>query len=255
MMRVKLVLLLQEAAEPPWLDYNYQHSVASAFYDLLIGTSQAHLHDEASDKFFSFSRLYIDSTKTTRKGIQILGGVTLWYTTPDKVLLDTVISSLEKRDTLTIEGTKFRIVSLSTPYSYQSTRTEDTFITMSPVLLRKVIEGNGALKQWEMSPEDSDFAQVLVEKLKRKYEKFAGKNGGDLEVISVWDTSKKMIHIVDLWHRAYYMKVRMKGSAELLNFVYDCGLGEKNSMGFGMVRSPFDGVPVQTLEHLMGEYR
>jgi CRISPR-associated endoribonuclease Cas6 len=246
-----LVLLPEATEKEPLLDFNYQHMLASTFYDLLKGTDYEGLHDEKSYKYFGFSRLYVDSLRTTKEGIHLQGAATLWYTTPDQKLLQTVVSSLENRNSITVGGMDFRIVSVSEPYSYRTVREEDTFITMSPVLLRKTIDKDGQLKQWELSPDDNDFSKVLVEKLKRKYHEYSGADGCDLEVISIWDVSKKSIRVVDIWHRCYYMKVRMKGSPDLLTFVYDCGLGEKNSMGFGMVRSPFDGLPVQTLEHLM----
>ena len=37
------------------------------------------------------------------------------------------------------------------------------------------------------------------------------------------------------YHRAYMMDLNLEGDSELIEFAYDAGLGEKNSMGFGMV--------------------
>ncbi|KAF5064115.1 CRISPR associated protein Cas6 [anaerobic digester metagenome] len=38
------------------------------------------------------------------------------------------------------------------------------------------------------------------------------------------------------YHRAYLMYFEIEADERLVKFVYDCGLGEKNSMGFGMVK-------------------
>ncbi|KAF5050590.1 CRISPR associated protein Cas6 [anaerobic digester metagenome] len=37
------------------------------------------------------------------------------------------------------------------------------------------------------------------------------------------------------YHRAYLMHFDMEADEKLVKFAYDCGLGEKNSMGFGML--------------------
>ena len=38
------------------------------------------------------------------------------------------------------------------------------------------------------------------------------------------------------YHRAYMMDLILEGDLDLINFAYDVGLGEKNSMGFGMIK-------------------
>ena len=38
------------------------------------------------------------------------------------------------------------------------------------------------------------------------------------------------------YHRAYMMDLILEGDIELIEFAYDVGLGEKNSIGFGMVK-------------------
>ena len=37
-------------------------------------------------------------------------------------------------------------------------------------------------------------------------------------------------------HRAYMMDLILEGDLDLIEFAYDVGIGEKNSMGFGMVK-------------------
>ena len=38
------------------------------------------------------------------------------------------------------------------------------------------------------------------------------------------------------YHRAYMMDLILEWDLDLIEFAYDVGLGEKNSMGFGMIR-------------------
>ena len=43
-------------------------------------------------------------------------------------------------------------------------------------------------------------------------------------------------HEKTTYHRAYMMDLILEGDIDLINFAYDVGLGEKNSMGFGMIK-------------------
>jgi len=185
-----------------------------------------------------------------KNGIEVRGGVTLWISTPDNDLLDVMIASLKDSNSIDIQGIPCRVLSVSDPYDYSNNRGEDTLTSMSPVLVRTVIQKDGQNKQWEIGPNDTKYPELLVEKLKRKYLEFDNEEAGDLEVVSIWDVQRKMVRILDVWHRSYYYKIRLRGDPKLIDFAYDCGLGEKNSMGFGMVRSALDGIPIQTLEHL-----
>jgi CRISPR-associated endoribonuclease Cas6 len=38
-----------------------------------------------------------------------------------------------------------------------------------------------------------------------------------------------------IFNRGYMMDLILEGDADFLKFAYDCGLGEKNSMGFGLI--------------------
>jgi CRISPR-associated endoribonuclease Cas6 len=40
---------------------------------------------------------------------------------------------------------------------------------------------------------------------------------------------------IKTFHRAFMMDLELNGDLNLIKFAYDCGLGEKNSLGFGMV--------------------
>ncbi|MBQ3421351.1 MAG: hypothetical protein IJH34_06715, partial [Romboutsia sp.] len=41
---------------------------------------------------------------------------------------------------------------------------------------------------------------------------------------------------ITTYHRAYFMDIILEGNKELIEFAYDTGLGEKNSMGFGCIK-------------------
>jgi len=48
---------------------------------------------------------------------------------------------------------------------------------------------------------------------------------------------RRRIEIKGDFHRGYMMEFEMEADVRLIRFAYDCGLGERNSMGFGMVET------------------
>ena len=46
----------------------------------------------------------------------------------------------------------------------------------------------------------------------------------------------KRHRIINTYHRCVLGEFIVQGDKDLIEFGYDCGFGEKNSMGFGMVK-------------------
>lgn len=87
------------------------------------------------------------------------------------------------------------------------------------------------------SPDDGDFNQLVVNNAKRKWLS-AGKKEEqfDLSLKRIDEiplkkevTAFKMSHIT-AWHGGFILE----GNPEVINFLYNTGLGSKNSQGFGM---------------------
>ena len=52
---------------------------------------------------------------------------------------------------------------------------------------------------------------------------------------------RRRIDIKGDYHRCYMMNFEIEADPKLIEFSYDCGLGEKNSMGFGMIETNVGG--------------
>lgn len=86
-------------------------------------------------------------------------------------------------------------------------------------------------------PDEIGFYQRIEENFKRKYSAY--KNTDELNSISfsqihVTERDKYITYYKDFLIEAYKGKYRIKGKPEYLDFLYQVGLGEKNSQGFGM---------------------
>lgn len=94
-----------------------------------------------------------------------------------------------------------------------------------------------------ISPEHPEFIKQLKSNLLTKYEAFYGKNLTS-ETFFAWETKSKphpkLIKIkTDTAQqtrvKGYLFEFKLFTSPELMKIAHNCGLGEKNSMGFGMI--------------------
>ncbi|MEM2142571.1 MAG: CRISPR-associated endoribonuclease Cas6 [Candidatus Thorarchaeota archaeon] len=226
---------------PPVLSYNYQHDVASMFYNLLrsSATNFSQLHESTSYKFFTFSRLEAPRRRALQRGLAILSDdCYLWFTSADPALARLMANLLVSERVVSFGGLEFEVLGVSIPARYEPTEHRATFDTMSGVLLRKQIEAaDGRTQTWDLSPSDPEFTDRLTANLRNKFETYHGRDmPGEIRVESVGRAKQQRIAIKDTFHRAHLMRITLRAEPEVLKFAYDCGLGEKNSMGFGMVR-------------------
>ncbi len=110
---------------------------------------------------------------------------------------------------------------------------------MSPVVAI-IKRDDGKIR--DLNPGDLRFYTALQQNLIKKYNSFYGDYDGDeyVKVVPEMNSVKRKRITIDkngtpTHHRAYLMHFEMEADPKLVKFAYDCGLGEKNSMGFGMV--------------------
>ena len=102
----------------------------------------------------------------------------------------------------------------------------------SPLCLTRTIDDGAKKKTLFLSPEDRDFPALLNENFRRKYCAAYG-----IEPES--DITTRPRKYVTQYRRgiyitAWYSEFSLRGSPEALDFLYQTGLGSRNSQGFGM---------------------
>ena len=111
-----------------------------------------------------------------------------------------------------------------------------TFSTVSPIIVRTAREENGRLRIIDLYPTDVKFYENLKSNLIKKYKCLHNEEKDEISFSAPFSTKFMRIQIKDTYHRASLMKFEVEGDSELLKLGYEAGFGEKNSMGFGMVR-------------------
>ncbi len=263
---MRLLLKLNARHADSLLPINYQYQLSSAIYKLLKFGSEEFaqfLHDRGyplngrAYKLFTFAMKF-ERFKIENDKIRLISPAAhLFVTSPliDDFIKNFVIGTFEKQILEIISPlatTEFFIRQIET-LPEPNFNDEMKFILLSPLVLSTKKEFNGALKQYYLRANDTaDINRVLTNNLINKYAIVYNSKLKIDELNLTWDdtylrthprTTKKItidengespIDVIGL-----QAPFTITGDQRLIKLGYECGFGEKNSMGFGMADTDF----------------
>lgn len=239
-MRLEIILKGKNNFKVP---FNYNHILSAIIYNKIADLNFANeLHSSKSFKFFTFSQIYIPKRRIVKDGIIAKDGVINFYiSSPNDFLIKSLVDGFLEDLEISFQNQKLtiqKIEALKTPEF--SSKSE--FKTLAPIIVRTKKEIDGELKIWDLAPSDK-FFKSLENNLIKKYIKFNNLTKTDKKINIYSDMNfvkRKRISInkgnATTHHRAYMMDLILEGDLDLIEFAYDVGIGEKNSMGFGMIK-------------------
>jgi CRISPR-associated endoribonuclease Cas6 len=272
-MRIKLTLgpLERETVIP----INYQYPLSSAIYRFLAAASPeyaAWLHDKGylspngkPMKLFVFSKLNIPDLAQQHNTLILKGSspCTLFISSP--MLEDFVqnfVVGLFQHQQLVIASKdvvgRFQVEMVETlpaPNFVERVKHSGSvsvrFRCLSPIVVSTMEEYGGKLSVHYIRPGDARLAEGIRHNLIQKLATVEGRKPDDdklefklddeyVERRGGFDRITKLITIKEGEEQETRVKCfvapfELAGSAELIECAYECGIGEKNSMGFGMI--------------------
>lgn len=221
------------------IPFNYNHILSAIIYRKIADLDlAAKLHFSKDFKFFTFSQIYVPKFKLTKNGVLSMDGKLEFYvSSPNDDLIKSLVEGHLENSEVDFKGEKLlveQIELLKKPEFAECMQMK----TMSPVMARIKREIDGKLKIWDLGPGDERFYESVQKNLINKYFKFYGGFDGEKWVRirpDMKSAKRRRIDIKGNYHRGYMMDFEIEADLRLVEFAYDCGLGEKNSMGFGMV--------------------
>jgi len=197
------------------------------------------LHTPSAFKFFTFSRLMVEGRRFKKEGerMKLLSpNVHFFFSTMQKYIGVTFVEGLLEKPEVKIGKAEF-VVSQVGVVRERKIKRKEKFVTLSPISVTTVKENGGRKRIWDLSPKEPKFYENLKRNLVRKFGAFYGREPEEDELeIKVLGTRQKRIRVKNTEHRCYELVFEAEGSKELLEVGYKAGFGERNSMGFGMVK-------------------
>lgn len=255
-MRFKITLQVNSRAFGRSLPLNYMYELSSAVYRILSKSDidySSWLHkngfeaDRKRFKLFTFSRFVIPRYKIDKENqrLSILSDEVDWYITflPEKSTRQFIegvfkFQKMQVGDKRSTVEFMVRSIEILPPLQYKE---EMFFETLSPVCIsRRGIE----VRTEYLSPAHSDYENAIITGVLARYKAYNGEvyNGPLFCDFKLLNTPRSVLVKMksdtpeQTFVRGYNYRFKIHLPEPLMHIVYNCGLGEKGSLGFGMLK-------------------
>ena len=248
-MRIK-ISMVSEGVQT--IDINYNYHVSSFIYKCIDASDkgysqflhdQGYVEDNKGYKLFCFSMLIAENYKVDGSNFIIDGKVDLYVTSPMKKFLMAFVDIIAMNPDVKIGNGSFRITNIETMIE-PDFRDEMRFRCLSPVAMATAVLGeNEKLKKIDLYLEDKKYAENIRMNLISKYKILFGREPDNTEIniefmnIEKFKRGKRIQYKDNVSIKGYLAPFKMKGSTELMKVAYECGLGDRNSLGLGMIET------------------
>lgn len=221
--------------------YNHQHYLQGLIYRRIQAVNpelSLNLHRPKVPKLFTYSLFMTEKRKTLRGERYFIGkGKAFFYfSTPIAEIAEAFIGGLLQEPEVTLWNERFyveEVKALAEPFSYSGR----TYSTLSPIAVTTLKPELGRLKHYDLSPMEGEFYNNLRENLREKYVLLYGKAPPEDFEVRVLKAKPKRFEVKPgIFQRAWHLVFKAYGDDELIRVGYRAGFGEKNSLGFGMVK-------------------
>lgn len=235
-----------------WLPINYNHLLASVIYKFLklSDPEYAHfLHEDGYNignkrfKLFTFSQLMARKREIIGDQICFRSQVMWYISSPQEAFLRSFTASLMDEGRLRIGRKHLPIVDVET-LRVPPFHPKMKFRCLSPITMSTKRERNGKLVMHYCLPDEPEFSKLVRQNLMRKYEAIYNRKPRDDSFAMEFDEGyirkrngkvTRLVRYKNVDIRGVLCPFHASGSPELMFVGYECGFGDKNSAGFGMV--------------------
>ncbi len=261
-MRLRLSL---RSKKPFSVSLNYQQYLSAVIYDLIAQASPDHagwLHDKGFSfgkknfKHFTFSRLLFPERPFIKDDRLYIDGPFDWLISvhAETTLLQFIVGLFERRTFHLVHPAHEVVIRGVEMLPEPVFRQTMNFICLSPVLVKKPVmkhvNGKEKMTAEHLMPDHPEAGHYLNQNLKNKYlslypelpdnektvvftpdEDYIKRRGGKVSKLISFKSGSDM----ETHHRAFECPFTLEGDTELIKIAYECGLGENNAVGFGMI--------------------
>lgn len=260
---MRLLLVLRVTPFKNVIPLNYQYPVSAWIYQRMSLANRKFtdwLHDQGYQilnknfKLFTFSSFNVPQRKITGDRLHILGSqVSLQLSFHvDKAAESFIIGLFQNQEFEIgdrISKAKFLVETIES-LPVPEFRPEMEFRCLSPICVSRTVIRKGKKMPEYLSPEHPEFERIFFDNLIFKY--VAARNGVSVEEeknryespqfkLTVLGEPKSRLITIKTGQpqqtrvRGYFFPFKITAPRELIQFGYQAGFGEKNSLGFGCV--------------------
>lgn len=246
------IQILADVGKQITLPINYNHHLVGAIYRFLAESNPEYanfLHNEGYQtaqkqfKLFTFSQLMAERRRITGEQIHFRSTLTWFVSSPIEQFLSHFADTLLTEGRLLLGGHQLKIIDVTIP-RVPRFRSEMFFRCLSPIVMSAVRESNGKRRTHYCLPDDPQLSELIRQNLIRKHQAIYERTPQDDILSFRYDDAyirrkqgrvTRLVDFKGIKIRGILCPFHVAGSVELIQVGYECGFGDKNSAGFGMV--------------------
>ncbi len=215
-----------------------QYFIQSFIWNLLRDTGYSGMHDKPNFKFFSFSNIFPVSDFKENEEKQFI------ISSPDKQFIEILAEKLGNIKQFRLGIHEFEMNNVK---KFSATLSQN-WQTATPIVL---YENNNANRYYSVkrNPDLGFFLERLKDNALKKYNIFYNENLNFEEplfdrmffkkqvAVHLRKAQKEFLILGTIWKFEINLLRCNNEKRKFYNFIMDCGLGEKNSLGFGFVNT------------------
>ena len=234
------ISILFHSAGPLIIPYNYNYQLQSALYALLGEVEESDFwHDkgfryyDSSFKGFCFGKLEGHyRTYPEEKKIEFEDTISLEVRSPSFDFIDALQRALEKHPYIRLFDTRLDVVGASLMNRHLDN--EKLMIqAVTPIIIHTTLDDGHTIYY---GPDDENYFTRICQNISRKYTAITGKQAGNITLMPRGTFKKTVTRYKNLYLTGYTGTLELNTSIKTAEFIYNVGLGEKNSQGFGFVQ-------------------
>ncbi|AEH24639.1 CRISPR-associated endoribonuclease Cas6 [Pyrococcus yayanosii] len=237
---MRLLIRLAPEREPFRIPYNHLYYLQGLIYRRIQRANpelSLRLHNLKGPKLFTFSLFMAEKREFTkeehffgyRRGF-------FYFSTPMPEIAEAFVSGLLQDPVVELWGERFIVEEVKVLREPKRLNGK-TFVTLSPIAVTTIKPGPIKPRHYDLSPTEPEFYENIRENLREKYVMIHGTSPPDGFEMDVLKAKPKRFRVKSgIFQTAWHLVFKAYGDDELLRVGYQAGFGEKNSLGFGMVK-------------------
>jgi CRISPR-associated endoribonuclease Cas6 len=242
--RVKLTFTSVDHKQTIEIPIHYNYLLQSFIYKSLSASVATKLHNKGYKyekrkfKLFTFSKIFCDSLCKKKEYFSVTCPFYFYFSSADENITKNLALNLLKNDIGYLQSNKIKVVSVEFCSSPQFTKAV-TIKLISPITIYSTFKKeDGTKKTYFYNPMEKEFVKLLKSNSLKKYELVNGsKYTGNFNIEPLKFSIKRNFHILKYKGtviHGYSGIYKLEAEEDMIKTLYLCGLGSKNSQGFGM---------------------
>ncbi len=222
------------------LPIHYNHYIQSMIYYSINEDFRNFLHNKGFSsgnkqfRLFTFSSL-MGNFRIEKPFIIFEDTIQLVISSPIATFIEQLGETLQKQDSIRIASNHIEIEKIRLEEK-KIQQDKITIEMITPIVAYKTLVNEGKKYTKYYPPLDPMFHDLIVENARVKYESYTSETNCSFDIrwIEIHNKDEKIMRYKDFIIKGWKGVYELTGSPTILQFLYDTGLGAKNSQGFGM---------------------